>query len=66
MFNEPEWMIEGVGNLNGNTNGYLPREVIAEFMRICNKIIIEKGFKTTVGSAGLKWSCNCGPGCEGD
>jgi len=29
-------------------------------------VIKSKGFKTTVGSIGLKWSCSCGYGCVGN
>jgi hypothetical protein len=32
----------------------------------CNKEIRKAGFKATIGSASLKWSCTTGKWCEGD
>lgn len=29
-------------------------------------MITSKGFKATVGSTSIRYSCNCGPGCVGD
>lgn len=36
------------------------------FVTQCNKEIRKAGFKATVGSASLKWSCTKGKWCEGD
>ena len=36
------------------------------FAKACNKVITNKGFRATIGSASLKWSCKKGKNCQGD
>jgi hypothetical protein len=62
MFNEPEWMIEGGSGVTRTTE----LSVVQNFISKCNSIIKDKGFKATVGSASLKWSCTMGHWCVGD
>lgn len=62
IFNEPEWMIE----MMGFTKYRLNLADVQNFTRMCNQIIVAEGFKATIGSVSLKWSCTKGPGCVGD
>ena len=62
ILNEPEWMVTGEAGINNKIN----LKALQSFVKKANHLIVEKGFKATVGSASLKWSCNCGPGCEGN
>lgn len=68
MFNEPEWMIVGGSGVNqkvfNDESKGLAR--VQEFTTKCNKEIQNAGFKATVGSASLKWSCTTGHWCVGD
>lgn len=62
MFNEPEWMIVG----GSGVSRQIGKESVQNFVRACNQVITGAGFAATVGSASLKWTCNCGHWCEGD
>jgi len=62
MFNEPEWMIEGGSGVNRKAS----KANVVNFVTKCNKEISDAGFKATIGSASLKWSCKKGKWCEGD
>ena len=55
-FNEPEWMIEGGEAVDRTTD----LESVKIFVRKFNHAVINRGYEATVGSASLKWSCNCG------
>lgn len=63
MFNEPEWMIE---TSSSATVTKISLDKVQNFTTQCNKVIVDNGFKATVGSASLKWSCKTGHWCEGD
>ncbi len=39
---------------------------VQAFVSKVNKVITGKGYLATVGSASLKWSCNCGKWCVGN
>ena len=62
MFNEPEWMIVGGSGVKRTTD----KESVRQFVKKCNAEITIRGFKATIGSASLKWTCNCGHWCEGN
>ena len=63
MFNEPEWMVDKDSSA---TKSKIALGDVQKFVSKCNKVIIENGFLTTIGSASLKWSCKSGHWCEGD
>lgn len=63
MFNEPEWMVEKDSTA---TKTKVSKDNLIAFTKACNKVIVDNGFKATVGSAGLKWSCTKGHWCLGD
>jgi hypothetical protein len=62
LFNEPEWMINGGSGVTGK----IDLKSVQTFTTKVNKVITDAGFKATVGSASLKFSCKCGKWCEGD
>ena len=62
MFNEPEWMIEGGSGVSRR----IDLASVQRFTKACNDVITSNGFRATVGSASLKWSCTKGKWCEGD
>lgn len=63
MFNEPEWMVDSGSSA---TKRKISLNLVQSFTSKCNQVIVQKGFKATVGSASLKWSCKNGHWCEGD
>lgn len=63
MFNEPEWMID---KKSSATKAKISLTDAQKFVAACNSVITANGFKATIGSASLKWSCKQGKGCAGD
>lgn len=62
LFNEPEWMVTGGTGVHRTTH----LSNVQNFTKAVNHEITKAGFKATVGSASLKWSCTKGHWCEGD
>jgi hypothetical protein len=62
IFNEPEWMITGGSGVHRTTD----LSSVQTFVRKVNQAVTSRGYLATVGSAGLKWTCNCGHWCEGN
>jgi hypothetical protein len=73
LFNEPEHMIvdnilmEGVPSRNKvQGSNKIPLQKVQEFATKVNNLVTSKGFKATIGSVSLKYSCSCGWGCYGN
>lgn len=54
-------MIEG-----GGVSRRIDLSLVQRFTKQANTVIRNNGFKATVGSASLKWTCNSGHGCAGN
>lgn len=59
-------MVNVNGRLESATVHKFPLESIQAFVTKCNSVITGKGFRATIGSVSLKYSCNCGYGCAGN